>query len=288
MSAVGDQGHQPAARSYLYVPASSPELIDKALAGRADAVVLDLEDAVPPDRKVAARANAAAVLRAPPPKALYVRVNGLASGLMLDDLAAVASPHLAGVRVPKAEDGDGIRTVRARLDAAGCNAVVVPIIESALGVERAFDIASAHPSVATLAMGEADLRADLHATADDALDFARSRCVLAARAARRLPAIQSVHTQLGDEAGLRASTERGRALGFGARSAVHPAQVPVINDVLSPSEAERERAAAIVSAYRMALAQGLAVTTLDDGQFIDEPVARDAADVLARAALPRD
>ncbi|MDA8047469.1 MAG: CoA ester lyase [Actinomycetota bacterium] len=278
----------PAPRSYLYVPATRPELIDKALASRADAVVLDLEDAVPPDHKAAARANAAAVLASAPPKPIYVRVNGLASGLAMDDLAAVATDHLAGVRIPKVEGPDEVEAVRAALDAAGCAAVVVPLIESALGVERAFAIASAHPSVATLAMGEADLRADLRAAADQGLDYARSRCVLAARAARRSPAVQSVHIRLDDETGLRLSTVRGRALGFGGRSAIHPAQVAVINDVFSPSEEERARAAAIVAAYQEAQAQGLAVAVSPDGEFVDAPVARDAAEVLARYELPRD
>lgn len=270
------------------MPASRPELIDKAFAGRADAVVLDLEDAVPPDRKLDARANAAAVLRSTPPKPVYVRVNALTSGLAADDIAAVATAYLTGLRVPKAEGAEDVLGVRALLDAAGCDAVIVPMIETALGVEQAFLTASAHSSVATLAMGEADLRSDLLATADDALDYARSRCVLAARAARRAPAVQSVYTRLGDEAGLRASTERGRVLGFGGRSAIHPAQLPVINAAFSPSEEERARAAAIVTAYREARARGLAVATSADGEFIDAPVARDASEVLARAELPRD
>lgn len=261
-------------------------MIDKALGSLADAVVLDLEDAVPSDRKAAARANAAAVLAAGPAKAVYVRVNSLASGLGTGDLAAVATPHLTGVRVPKVEDAADVRAVAELLADAGCDAVVVPIIESALGVERAFDIALAAGCVATLAMGEADLRADLRASADAALDYARARCVTAARAARRAPAIQSVHTRLRDEEGLRTSTERGRALGFGGRSAIHPAQVPVINAVFTPSEADRARAAAVMAAYEEAQARGDAVTTTADGELVDAPVVLDAAAVLELAALP--
>lgn len=262
-------------------------MIDKALAGDADAVVLDLEDSVPPDRKPAARANAAAVLRGIPSKPMYVRINSQFSGLAIDDIVAIAGPHLTGIRIPKAQDPADIRAIEKLLAKMACDACLVPLIESALGVERAFEIAAISDTVLTLAMGEADLRSDLRASADNALDYARSRCVTAARAARRAPAIQSVHTRIRDAEDLQRSTERGKALGFGGRSAIHPAQIRIINAVFTPSEAEYAHALAILAAYDQACARGEVATTTPDGEFVDAPVASDAAAVVALAALPR-
>lgn len=308
----------PAARSYLYVPAHEPHMIDKAMASEADAVVLDLEDAVPADRKLAARRTAAAVVGEHPPKTLYVRINALDGPLAVDDVAAVAAATvgvhdpgadgngstadpaatdpthraidpappggLAGVRVPKTERPEDVALVRRWLTEGGCGAGIVPLIETALGVEQASAIARADPAVLTLAMGEADLRADLGATADLVLDHARVRCVVAARAARCASPVQSVHTVLGDDEGLRTTTAHGRALGFGGRSAIHPAQVPVINAVFTPTDEERAWAASVVAAFEAARARGEA-TAVHDGRFIDEPVARHAAAVLAMAHL---
>jgi citrate lyase subunit beta/citryl-CoA lyase len=294
-------------------------MIDKALASDADAVVLDLEDAVPTDRKQAARRAAATVIAEHPPKPLYVRINPLHGPLAAEDVAAIAaavteqrdpSPGgtdrapepstshqarrahqpavaragLVGVRVPKTERPEDVVQMGRWLTDGGCRAGIVPLIETALGVDQASAIARAHPAVLTLAMGEADLQADLGATADVVLDHARVCCVVAARAARRAPPIQSVHTALRDDEGLRATSAHGRALGFGGRSAIHPAQVPVINAIFTPTDEERAWAAAVVAAFEAALARG-ETTAVHDGRFIDEPVARHAAAVLALAHL---
>ncbi|MHB1640619.1 MAG: HpcH/HpaI aldolase/citrate lyase family protein [Candidatus Dormibacteria bacterium] len=271
-------------RSYLYVPGTDPRRVAKALESSADAVVIDLEDAVAVPEKDAARSIAAAVVAERPPKPTFVRVNGLRSGRTREDVEAVAGPGLAGVRLPKVESADGVVLVASWLASVGCRAGVVPLIESALGVEHAFEIASADRMVMGLAIGEADLIADL-GVHDEGLDYARSRCVVAARAAGLVGIVQSVYTTLGDLAGLRASTERGRAAGCVGRSAIHPTQVPVINDVYSPSEAEQVWAEEVVAALRAAAGRGVAVTA--DGQFVDEAVARRARAVLDLALLSR-
>lgn len=270
-------------RSYLYVPGLDERRISKALDGDADALVIDLEDAVAPERKDDARRVAAAVVADPVGKPVFVRVNAVASGLAEPDVTAVAGPGLAGVRLPKAESADQVRLVAAWLAAAGSAAVIVPLIESALGVERAWDITTAAGKVSALAMGEADLRADLGVSDDEGLTYARSRCVTAARAAGRV-AVQSVWPALSDLEGLRTSTLRGRMMGFTGRSAIHPTQVAVINEVLTPTEEEQRRAREVLAAYEAGRDQGSGTAVTADGRFIDEAVVRSARAVLRLAS----
>jgi len=268
-------------RSYLYVPGIDERRIGKALDGEADAVVIDLEDAVAPDRKADARRVAAEVVATPLGKPVFVRINALGSGLADDDLAALEGPGLVGVRVPKVESVEQICEVRRQL--AGRRPVmIVALIESALGVERAAEIA-AHEGVIALAMGEADLRSDLGVTADEGLLYARSRCVTAARAARRL-AVQSVFTDLRDADGLAASTQWGRQMGFTGRSAIHPAQVAVINDVLTPTDDERRQAEEVIETYQRGQQKGSGAEITPEGRFVDEAVVRAARTVLRLAA----
>lgn len=268
-------------RSYLYVPGIDERRIGKALESDADAVVIDLEDAVAPERKADARRLAAEVVAAPLAKPVFVRINSLGSGLAADDLAAVSGPGLSGVRVPKVESAQQVRQVTRWLSGRS-PVMIVALIESALGVERAADIAAADGVVA-LAMGEADLRADLGVTVDDGLLYARSRCVTAARAAGRL-AVQSVFVDLRDVDGLAASTQWGRQMGFTGRSAIHPAQVAVINDVLTPTEDEQRRAQEVMEAYEQGRSDGSGAAVTPDGHFVDEAVVRAARTVLRLAA----
>lgn len=269
-------------RSYLYVPAVDERRIAKAIGGEADAVVIDLEDAVAPGRKEQARRMAAGVVAQPVGKPVFVRVNSVDSGLAEADVAALAGPGLTGVRVPKVESADQVRRVAGWLARHGLPVLIVPLIESALGVERAWEIVSAAGEVAALALGEADLRADLGASTDDGLAYARSRCVNAARAAGRV-AVQSVFADLRDSDGLRASTLRGRGMGFTGRSAIHPDQVAVINDVLTPTDDEQRRAREVMDAYEAAGRQGSGTAVTADGRFIDEAVVRSARMVLRLA-----
>ncbi|MCU4186748.1 CoA ester lyase [Acidiferrimicrobium sp. IK] len=272
-------------RSYLYVPGYDERRIAKALDGEADAVVIDLEDAVAPDRKQEARRVTAEVVARPSDKPVFVRINSPSSGLAEDDVAAVTGPGLTGIRIPKTESAAQVRQVAAWLEGRPQLVAIVPLIESALGVERAWEIVAASGEVAAVAMGEADLRADLGVSVDEGLAYARSRCVNAARAAGRI-AVQSVYPELRDTAGLRASTQRGRQLGFTGRSAIHPAQVTVINDSFVPSEEERARAEEVMAAYQSGLRDGSGTAVTSDGRFIDEAVVRSARIVLSLATRP--
>ncbi|GAB3976529.1 CoA ester lyase [Actinoallomurus acanthiterrae] len=269
-------------RSWLYVPAHRPELFAKALAGPADAIVVDLEDAVPADQKERARAAVAELVGAQHDRPVWVRINHHASPWARDDVRAVARSGLAGLRVPKCESAETVRAVISWLDAEGCDAMVHPLLESALGVERAYEIALASPRVALIGLGEADLRADMRVR-DDGLAYARSRVVTAARAAGLPGPVMSVYTRLGDPERLRVDTRAGRALGFFGRSAVHPNQVPVINDVFTPSRTEVAEARELLATLRTAIAMGRAALRTRDGRFVDPAVAESARWVLLTA-----
>ena len=290
-------------RSALYVPATRPELYEKALASAADAVILDLEDAVAPDRKAEARATVVALLgggggggaarggasggggasAARPPKPVYVRVNALGTPLAHADVEAVAGLPIAGIRLPKVEGAEQVRTVGGWLDGTGLE--LWCLIESALGLERAFEIASAHPAVASIGLGEADLRASLRIGADDAgLAYARGRLVAAARAAGLDSPMLSVYTNVKDTDGLRASCAAGRALGFLGRNCVHPGQVETVNAAFTPSEEDVVRAREIVAALASAVEAGTGAVALPDGRFVDLAVVEQARALLDLAA----
>ncbi len=270
-------------RSYLYVPGVDEHRITKALDGPADAVVIDLEDAVALDRKSQARRMAGDVISAPHDKPVFVRINSFASGLADQDMAELHGPGLSGIRLPKTESADQVNRVAVTVGGRSRRVAVVALIESALGLERAASIAAAE-GVTALALGEADLGADLGVTSDEGLLYSRSRCVAAARASDKI-AIQSVYSDLGDLDGLAKSTLRGRQLGFTGRSAIHPSQVNVINDVLTPTDEERHQAEEIIGAYQRSVELGSGVAVTANGRFIDEAVVRSARTVLRLAEL---
>jgi citrate lyase subunit beta/citryl-CoA lyase len=271
-------------RSWLYVPATRPDRFASAAASGADAVVIDLEDAVPPDAKEIARAAAAEQVADGAAVPLYVRINHPATSWARADVAAVAraGSQLAGIRLPKVEDPDDVRTVAGWLRDAGVPVPVHALIESALGVERAFDIARADPLLAGLVLGEADLIANLGTADDDGLLYARSRCVVAARAADLPPPVQAVFTNVGDLDGLRHSCEHGRRLGFLGRSAIHPRQVPVINAAYTPTAAEIADARAVLDSAGRGDGESF---VLPDGRFVDPAVIERARRLIDLASM---
>ena len=283
-------------RSALYVPATRPELLAKALASAADAVVIDLEDAVAERRKDEARATVVELLGPGGPgaaaggKPIYVRVNAVGTRHAHADVAAVAALPVAGIRVPKVEGESHVRTVVGWLEAAGRGAGGTPcelwcLIESAAGLERAFEIASAHPAVASIGLGETDLRASLRlGPGEEGLAYARGRLVGAARAAGLASPMQSVFTDVKDLDGLRASCVLGRQLGFMGRSCVHPGQLETINAAFTPTEEDAVRAREIVDALASAEETGAGAVALPDGRFVDFAVVEQARVTLALVA----
>ncbi|RSS80000.1 CoA ester lyase [Streptomyces sp. WAC06614] len=262
--------------TWLYAPGDRPAVVAKALAAGADAVIVDLEDAVPASRKEYARAATAELLADRPPVPVHVRVNAPDSPWAGADLAALAGLRgLAGVRLPKVS---GPEQVAVAADRSG-GVALYALLESALGVERAYDIARAHPALRGLALGEADLRADLGVSADAGLDWPRSRVVTAARAAGLPPPAQSVFPDIRDLEALAVSCARGRALGFLGRAAIHPRQLAVIERAYLPGPEEVSAAEEIVTAAKAVPgAQALA-----DGRFVDPAVVSAARRTLLLA-----
>ncbi|MBW5485673.1 HpcH/HpaI aldolase/citrate lyase family protein [Streptomyces bambusae] len=265
--------------TWLYAPGDRPEVVAKALAAGADAVIVDLEDAVPASRKEYARAATAELLADRPPVPVHVRVNALDSPWAGADLGALAGLRgLAGLRLPKVTAPEQVVAVAERTGGVALYA----LLESAVGVERAYDIARAHPALRGLALGEADLRADLCLAgpgADAGLDWPRSRVGVAARAAGMPPPAQSVFPDIRDLGALEVSCARGRALGFLGRAAIHPRQLPVIERAYLPGPEEVSAAWEVVRAAK-AMPGALA---LADGRFVDPAVVSAANRTLVLA-----
>ncbi|MGZ3098607.1 HpcH/HpaI aldolase/citrate lyase family protein [Streptomyces sp. H72] len=265
--------------TWLYAPGDRPRVVAKALAAGADVVVVDLEDAVAPDRKRYAREATAELLGEPQPVPVHVRVNALDGPLAAADLAALAQlPGLSGLRLPKVTSPEQITAVAA----ATGGPPLYALLETALGVERAYPIAAAHPALRGIALGEADLRADLGVRGDTGLDWSRARVVVAARAAGLAPPSQTVHPDTRDLEGLAASCAHGRSLGFLGRAAIHPRQLPIIERAYLPTDRELEEAETIVKA---ATAQPGALA-LPDGRFVDAAVVATAQRTLSLARRP--
>jgi (S)-citramalyl-CoA lyase len=264
-------------RSWLFCPATHPDRFEKAARSGADAVIVDLEDAVAPADKDAARAGALSWLAAPADDRVVrcLRSNSLRTAAGLRDLLALVESAMPDFLVlPKVESAAEI-AIAAEVLASTTR--FLPLVETARGVAAAEAIAAA-PRVAGLVLGGADLAAELGAElAWEPLLWSRSRLVQAA--AGTIAVVDVPHLALDDDAGLADDSERVRRLGFTGKLAIHPRQVTAINAAWTPSDAEVERARRIVAA---AAGGGVAVV---DGKMVDAPVVRGAQRTLARAAV---
>ncbi|MEQ4299980.1 CoA ester lyase [Plantactinospora sp. B6F1] len=272
-------------RSWLYVPGHRADRVAKALAAGADAVVIDLEDAVPPEQKAAARDNAVRVAADRPADPagpqLWVRVNDPAGPWGEADLDAVSGTALHGLRLPRSEDPQLVREVA---DRTGLPLQL--LLETATGLARAVDLAAAHPGVAGLGLGEADLAADLRVPSAAGLAWARGWVVVAARSAGLPSPVQSVFTDVADLAGLRASSEQGRDAGFVGRSVLHPRQIPAVHEVYTPTAEQVEAAQAVLRAAAQARTRGEVAVLDAAGRFVDPAVVARARVVLDLAREP--
>ncbi len=265
----------PLPRTYLFVPGNRAERFDKALASGADAVVLDLEDAVAPADKPGARDAVAHRLAQAPQHELarlVIRINDGSTPWFDDDLAMLRSHHAASVLLPKAETAASIALLR-----AACPAIaVLALIESARGVLGAPAIAAA-PGVQRLVFGTIDFALDLGLSGDPAgFDTAASLLALASRAAGLASPVAGVTASIDDEALLLLELARARAHGFGAKLCIHPKQVAPIHRALQPSAAELDWARRVVAAT-----QGNAGAVQVDGRMVDKPVLHRAHSLLA-------
>jgi citrate lyase subunit beta/citryl-CoA lyase len=266
-------------RSRLYIPGNQPKLMISGGLYGADGIILDLEDSVPPAEKDTARLlvrNALIALDWGQSERM-VRINQ--GPLGLDDLVAIAAHNPHTVLLPKVETDDLVRETAETLQnlAGEAAAFLMPILESPRGIYRAFEIASADPSVVALTLGLEDLSAELGAprTTEGSESFlARQTTVFAARAAGIQP-IASVFSDIEDEDGLAVYVQRERGLGFDGIGCIHPRQIPVVHREMSPSEAETERAVRIVRAAREAEARGLGAVAVGS-KMVDPPVVQQA------------
>ena len=274
-------------RSLLFVPADSPRKLAKALGSGADAVIIDLEDSIAPTAKAEARASAAAFLREAAGEAgrpfLCVRVNGLGSGLIDDDLAAIVATRPDAILLPKAEGGASIEHADAKLTAHEAMAgladghikILAMAIESAAGFFLAGTFRGQSARLIGLSWGAEDLAAELGAESNrdtsgrytSPYAHARDLCLMAAANAEVLP-IETIYMDYRDSEGLRRDSAEARRDGFVGRLAIHPAQVPTINEVFRPPENALALARAIVAAF--AASPGAGVVGID-GVMYDRP-----------------
>jgi citrate lyase subunit beta/citryl-CoA lyase len=265
-------------RSKLFVPCSRPDFFAKALAGDADALSFDLEDAVPAGDKAAARTRLVEWLRSDAvgssAKQVIVRINAPDTPYFADDLAALAGLRVDIVNLPKAESADKVRTVGARMDRIGIAADLLVNIESASGMARAATIARAHPRVTGLQVGLNDLFASL------GIDRRDARHVHAALWAIRLAAGETARLaydgawpDLADDDGFRAEAELARSLGYLGKSCIHPRQVAIANAVF-------DRGDDLARAKRL-LAAAAEAEMLGRGAFVFEGAMADAPAIAA-------
>ncbi|MFZ2139078.1 MAG: CoA ester lyase [Xanthobacteraceae bacterium] len=286
-------------RSFLFVPADGGRKLDKAMASGADAVIIDLEDSIAPQAKAAARKSAAAFLTEVGKSAdrphLLVRVNGIATGLIDGDLDVVAGARPDAIMLPKAEGGASIIHVDAKLTACeaiaglpdGSIKILAIATETAPALFLAGTYAGASSRLEGLTWGAEDLSADLGAETNrdgdgqflDPYRMARALC-LAGAAAARVPAFDTVTPDFRNADLLRREAEEARRDGFQGKIAIHPAQVPIINEVFTPTPAAVAQARAIVAAFDANPGKGAVAI---EGVMYDRPHLARAGRVLARA-----
>ncbi|MBS7739812.1 MULTISPECIES: CoA ester lyase [unclassified Chelatococcus] len=285
-------------RSLLFIPGDSPRKLEKGLTSGADALLLDLEDAVAPGAKAEARRITADFIAATKEKAdrplLYVRVNGFDTGMVDDDLAGVMLAGPDGIVLPKACGGPDVARLGTKLavweakagTGDGATRVLALAAESARGIFALGTFADASERLMGLTWGGEDLSADVGAETNrdasgaytEPYRLTRSLTLLAAAAASVM-AVDAVYTNFRDLDGLAAECREGRRDGFVAKMAIHPAQVPVINAAFTPSEEAVTRARAVIAAFRANPDAGVVGV---DGEMLDRPHLLRAERVLAR------
>lgn len=287
-------------RTLLFAPGNRPRLVAKVGQCGADAVILDLEDAVPIADKAATRPAVREALQAITTCPVYVRINPLAAvagfsqPIGAADLQAIVCQELAGIILPKVETAADVRHADGLLAAleherglvpGGID--LIPIIETARGVHSAYDIAAVGGRLKRLAFGAGDFTRDIGvrwSRRESESQYARAALVIASRAAGLEAPLDSVWVDLRDQRGLVRSARLVKQLGFQGKMCIHPSQVEPINTVFSPTSEEVAVAQRVVEAFRAAETQGLASLQLD-GQFIDYPIVEAAQRLLTAAAV---
>jgi citrate lyase subunit beta/citryl-CoA lyase len=281
-------------RSWLFAPGMDERKTAKALAGTADALILDLEDAVAISEKPRARAMIREVLGAQSlARQIYVRVNDIATGWTAQDIAAVCAPGLAGIVLPKVEAAETVRTVSALIDqaerAAGIPAGQVrlnAIVETARGIVNLPGIAAADGRLDLLMFGAADYTADLGiptANTGSHITHGKIATVVASRAGGLAAPVDTVFFDVTDSDGLAADCAEAKALGFQGKAVIHPNQIDPVNSAFTPSESEVAHALSIVGGFEAAERQGLGAVQIG-GKLVDYAMLKAARKTLDTAS----
>jgi citrate lyase subunit beta/citryl-CoA lyase len=284
-------------RTALFVPGNRPDRVAKAVSSAADAVIIDLEDAVPPSQKEESRSKVREKLVEFRHREILVRVNAIGSDLLSGDLAEVVVEGLGGIVVPKVEAAADVREFATQLrQAERRNGLeigtvsAIPLIESARAVENVFEIMSERTGsrkLVTAAFGAADYTLDMGiemTMGGTELHYPRSRIAVACRAAGVDPPLDTPFMiDVKDVEGLTADARRARQLGFQGKLCIHPLQIEPCHAVFSPTEEEIEHAQRVIQAYEAAEARGIGAIQLD-GKFIDPPIVERSRRIVKLAA----
>jgi citrate lyase subunit beta / citryl-CoA lyase len=283
-------------RSFLFAPGNHARRVVNALSLNADAVILDLEDAVATAEKSAARSAVATALALPRQSLLYVRVNAADTGFCYGDLVAIVGPGLDGIVLPKVESATALATIDWLLaqlerehDMAPGAIDLIPIIETAGGLTNLDGILAAGTRVKHVAFGAGDFTLDVNmawSRTEAELGFARARIATASRAAGIGAPLDTVWVDLADQEGLEMSARTALGFGFQGKMCIHPKQIAPVHRVFTPAEAEVAFAERVVAAFAEAEAAGSAAIQLD-GKFIDYPILYRAQRVLEKMAASR-
>lgn len=282
-------------RTMLYLPGNNPNMLLRGHLFKPDGLILDLEDAVAMREKDAARILVRDVLRQGQfgDCEVTVRINGMDTSHWKDDLEAVVPAGIHGIRVPKVEDpkdmvllDETLSEIETRAGVPLGKTLIFCLLETAKGIWRAYEIATASKRVTAIIPGGEDLTADLRTNRSaegTELEGVRKMLVLAARAAG-VDALDTVFPRITDDEGLRKEVSFIKQLGFDGKSVIHPNQIPIIHDVFTPTEKEIEKAKRIVAAAKEAAERGLGAVSVD-GRMVDRPVVKRAEFTLIRAGL---
>ena len=285
-------------RSMLYVPGNSAAMIQQGGVYGADCILFDLEDSIAPTEKDAARILLKHMI---PAVNFYgaevvVRVNNLDTPFGFDDLQEIVPIQPDALRLPKIESADDVLRVEQmvqkleeRNNLPHDKMMFQAMIETAVGVENALEIAKSSPRVNGVTIGGQDLAADMGIVLEkggQGLDYASKRIIMAAKAAR-IDAMDTVFVDVDDEEGLREATQYAKEIGFTGKAAINPRQIEVINDVFTPTEQEIEHAIDIITAYNQHKAKGVGVFALN-GKMVDVPIVTRALHVLDLADIDGD
>lgn len=282
-------------RSMLYIPGNNAAMIQQGGVYGADCVLLDLEDSISPSEKDAARILLKHTIPAVDfyGAGVVVRVNHLDTPFGQADLQEIVPIQPDGLRLPKIESAEEVlRVIRLIEEIEDAHALshdrltVEAMIETAIGVENALEIANASPRITAIAIGGQDLAADMGIALDDgirSLDYASQRIVMAAKAAH-IDVMDTVFVDIDDEDGLRAAAQHAKQIGFTGKAAVNPRQIDVINEVFTPTDREVADAIDVVAAYNRHMSVGIGVFALH-GKMVDAPVVARAQRILDLADI---